>query len=469
MADIVLNPPENIRLKAADMAAYNTFTNEPGAISKKLMQFRNAIDDATTVPLGTMLLPFINTPGNIMKFTFERTPLAFLMKKVRADIAAGGVRRDLALARIGFGTVLVSSALDLALDGHITGSGPTDDKEFGKRQALRRGGWQPYSIRVRTGGTDENPEYRWFAYNRLDPVGSHFAMAAELADIMRNTDGRQSPQIEEALSAMVLGASQTYLNKSYFSGLANAIAAVQNPERYGEGWFTRLASSFVPTGVAEVTRVMDPIQRHNTSLVESIKRRTPGLSKEVPPRLTFWGDEISYQSGLGTLYDVVSPIYSSANNKAKDIDREFFRLDYYPTHPGSLRVEGKNISLRNDPEIKNRIIALTAKEKASQLVDSNWDDLSAKKGGGKAALNRLMAYGDQTLPETLAKVIDGSDPERGLEYLQADEDEKKNLLADVIRAYRSAAQVQVLREFPDLIKRRAQIPTRGDLAEEAPF
>lgn len=63
MVELITDPPENLRLKAADMAAYNTFQSEPGDISKTVMRFRSAVDDAFGLPIGTMVMPFINTPA----------------------------------------------------------------------------------------------------------------------------------------------------------------------------------------------------------------------------------------------------------------------------------------------------------------------------------------------------------------------------------------------------------------------
>lgn len=468
MVELITDPPENLRLKAADMAAYNTFQSEPGDISKTVMRFRSAVDDAFGLPIGTMVMPFINTPGNIMKYTFERTPLAPLMSHVQADIRAGGSRRDLALARIGLGTILVTSAYDLAMDGHVTGSGPDGDKGSGERQLLKRSGWQPYSIRIRTGGTDEKPEYRYVAYNRMDPIGSLFGMSAELAETMRNDDGKQNVDYGEVIAGLILGASQTYMNKSYFSGVAGIIEAMQNPDRYGEAYMTRILSSFVPTAVAEAARWQDPIVRHNYDTISAIKARIPGLSATLPPRLNFWGEPMTYQSGMGSLYDLVSPIYTSSNAKAKDIDKEFMSVDFFPTHKATITIDGKAISLRNDPEITDRIIGLTSTTKASDLVDANFDDMA--NGKKKAQLNRLMEFGEATLPEVLKAVISGSSEVNGQSYTEADTDEKKKILSDVIRAFRSAAQTQAIREFPDLKKRRADIDAQTDpLSPDAPF
>ena len=70
----------------------------------------------------------------------------------------------LPLARITTGSLLIATAADMAMSGIVTGRGPSDRRE---RQAMERGGWQPYSIKVGD---------RYFAYNRLDPIGMSLAV-----------------------------------------------------------------------------------------------------------------------------------------------------------------------------------------------------------------------------------------------------------------------------------------------------
>jgi hypothetical protein len=480
MAEIIMDPPEDIRLKAADLAAYNTFTSTPGKVSQQLMKLRNTLDETTGTPIGTMLIPFINTPGNIMKYTFERTPLAPLMSRFRADMAAGGARRDLALARMGLGTITMLTALDLAMDGHLTGRGPAGkgQKDAGERQAMARVGWQKYSVRVPTKYRDGKPtDFRYYAFNRADPVGGQLAMAAEIAEAINNSDGMNVEGISEVLSAGILGASQVYMNKSYFSGLTKFMDALQDPERYGEGYFNGLVESFIPTGVAEVARSIDPVQRHVTDMTDALMKRTPGLSKSLSPRLDYWGQPIEYSSGLGSTYDALSPIYSRSTETAEPIDKEFFKLNYFPTHAASIRVDGGTVSLRNMPKARNALVELTAATKASKLLDANEDALlDARK---KSTIRDLEALGDLTLKEALNGIVTNTNDElvqhfvrRGSEtesYFEADADEKQKIISDVIGAYRQAATLQVIREFPEISERRALQPSREEAAPGLPY
>jgi hypothetical protein len=136
IVELVENPPEDLRLAATDAALYQTFTNKTGAFADSLRKMA----DADPSGFSRVLLPFIRTPSNIMKFTFERTPLAPLMSQVRADMAAGGARKDLALARMSTGSAMMLAAADLTMAGAITGKGPGNPS---RRSAMQRQGWQP--------------------------------------------------------------------------------------------------------------------------------------------------------------------------------------------------------------------------------------------------------------------------------------------------------------------------------------
>jgi hypothetical protein len=464
-AELYSDPPENLRLKAADFALYNTFNNEAGTVAQQIMKLRDAI------PGGYFVVPFIRTPANILKYTFERTPLAPVSARMREDIAAGGARRDLAMAKMGLGTMVATVAFDMALDGHLTGSGPDGDKGAAKRALMRRSGWQPYSVRVPTGeDKDGKPVYRYYAYNRMDPIGLQVGFAAEMAEFMRNKDGpKVDAEFEEIFAATALSAAQNVMDKAYMRGFSDLVDALKNPERKGESYFTRIGSSFVPTGVKEWAQYMDPVARQTHNMITALKARTPGLSKDLPPKKDFWGKEVSYSSGLGSGYDAFSPIYSKSTDKAEPVDREFYGLNYAPTHPGFFRLENKSISLRNMPEAKNRFIDLSSATPASELIRDNMDGLVTKKGRTSAVVRHLEGYGDKTMLQTLNSLVKGELGQQSLDYKAADPDEKVKMLRDIMRNYHQAAKVQVLREFPRIKELRAEIPDREMSEEAAPF
>lgn len=473
MAEIIMDPPDDIATAARDLAKYNTFTNDPGQFSRAVMKIRSIVDHKSTeafgMPSASFVVPFLNTPANIFSYTFERTPIAPIMGRFKADLAAGGARANMAMAKLGLGSMMMTVAYDMAMDGEITGSGPTGQKNWSKRAHMRSGGWQPYSVRVKVGeDADGTPQYRWFAYNRLDPLGSIVGLSADLAEYARNHNDGVDIEVLEAFAAGIFATAENLTSKAYLSGFADFVEAMQDYQYKSEYFMNRLLSSFVPTGVKEVAQFMDPRAKQTTNLVDAIKSRLPGMSDEVPGRLNYWGDPIEFSSGLGSTYDALSPIYSSSNAKATPIDREFFRINYFPRHPGYLRVDGRNVTLRNMPEARNRMVELTAATPAERLVRDNLDDLVTAKGG-KAVMRKLQEMGNRTLKEALNDLIQGKLGRYSLEYQAAADSEKWREVSQIITLYRKASTMQVLREFPRISEVRAAIPERAETAEDAPF
>jgi hypothetical protein len=246
------------------------------------------------------------------------------------------------------------------------------------------------------------------------------------------------------------------------------VEAMQDYQYKSEYFANRLLSSFVPTGVKEVANFMDPRAKQTANLTDAIRSRIPGLSGDVPSRLNFWGDEITYTSGLGSLYDAVSPIYSSTNENATPIDREFFKINYFPRHPSTVRVDRRQVKLRNHPEIKNRLVELTAATPANVLVaDNQMDILQAR--GGRSAMRTMSVLGDRTLKQALNDLVTNKLGMLSMEYMQADDNDKWREISDLISTYRKVANMQVLREFPELQEIRDRMPERTEGAEEAPF
>ncbi|KKL69872.1 hypothetical protein LCGC14_2110570, partial [marine sediment metagenome] len=162
---ILLDPSPLLKEQSREFAEYVTFTNSlEGKTAESVKAF-------ASTPVGQFVVPFTRTPMNIAKFTLQRTPFARALPSVRKDLLAGGVRAELAKARMYTGSMMMASVGMLAYAGQVTGGGPTDP---GLRRTLMLTGWQPYSIKIPGG---------WIEYNRLEPLGSIFGMAADFVEI----------------------------------------------------------------------------------------------------------------------------------------------------------------------------------------------------------------------------------------------------------------------------------------------
>ena len=434
LVDLMENPAESVRLDASEFAAYNTFTQRPGETVTAIKQL------AAKVPFGKYIVPFINTPANIFKFTFERTPFAPMSARIRADIASGGSRRDLALARIGLGSTMMLTAFDLSTNGHVTGSGPEDWRE---KQALRRQGWQPYSIRFGD---------RFFAYNRLDPLGMLLGLGADMGEYSANSDDEPTSEYEEVAMQSILVAAENATSKTYLSSFSQLVGAINDPQRRGNAYFERFAGSFVPTIVGQAARLTDPHMKHTTSIMSRIKSRLPGMSKDIPNRHDLWGRPITFQSGLGPVYDAFSPVYSSEFDP-EPADSEFVSIGYFPGPPSKTlgvrpapQANSVSISLRNSPKEYQRLVVLSGGTSAKETGRP-----VTKKGRPDARSRRLDSYGDMNALEYVNSVVTGK-AEASAQYDIMNADEKKDFLSRILSDYRAGARVKLLEEFPDLVE-----------------
>ena len=299
VVEIIENPPENIKQSAIDASRYQTFTNQLGKTGKAVEQVRN------NIPYARVVMPFVRTPVNVMSYAFERTPLAPLSGSFREEIAAGGARRDLAMGKLIAGSMAMAVSADLVLSGSITGAGPTNPK---MRNIMRATGWQPYSIKVGD---------KYYAYNRLDPVGALLGLSADVTEIIGQTTEAEAAQIA---TAAALSVAQNMASKTYMSGVTDFFdaffSASLDPESSNyklTSYLQRMAASVVPASVANIERFLSPEMSATYGFLDRVKSRIPGYSDDLPPRRNIFGEPIVLEGGIGP--DIMSPIYTST---AKD-------------------------------------------------------------------------------------------------------------------------------------------------------
>ncbi len=315
IADILLNPPENLKADALDAAHYMTFTNELGKIGKKFTTGVNAI------PAARLVLPFIRTPTNIIKYTFARTPLAYMSGAIRSDIAKGGAAAAQAHARIALGSTLMLAVADMAMEGTITGRGPSDNR---LRAAQMNTGWMPYSVKVGD---------RWYQYSRTDPIGMMMGIGADITELTANANGEEA---EMMATAAVLALANNLANKTYMTGIYDFIGAIDpsNPTNTPGKYIQDFAGSMTPFSsflrsvssandtVLRETRgstygedgKVDPVATYLDNMISNVRRAIPGMGEDLPPRRDLFGEPIDRASGLGWGYDFISPIASRADN-----------------------------------------------------------------------------------------------------------------------------------------------------------
>ena len=337
-------PTEAMMAYARANAQYQTFTNPLGETGKAVMRFAN------THPAFRLIMPFIRTPTNIVKFAGQRSPLAPLMADVRSSLMGKGpVEREVALARIMTGSAIIGATAYYASLGLITGGGPEDEKE---KAALYRTGWQPYSVRIGEA---------YYAYNRLEPTGMLLGITADAVGIWDKAKQEEQDEMAAVITAGAISSiGNNLLSKTWLRGVSDAVQAINDPQRYGERWINNFAGTAIPSGVAQMARTQDPYLREVESIMDQIKSRVPGQRETLTPKLNLWGEPIKLTGGIGP--DILSPVYTSFD-KNDTVADEMIRLEVYPAMP-QKKIRGIKLT----PEQYNEYVEM-AGAPAKQFLD----------------------------------------------------------------------------------------------------
>lgn len=353
--EIMQDPsPQMIEL-AGEHARVQTFNQKAGTFAQAIMSAK------AKAPWLNVIVPFVRTPANIVKFGLKRTPLSPFFKDVRADFAAGGARQERAAARMLWGSSIMIGAGALAQAGYITGAGPDDQKE---KQALMATGWRPYSVRI---------DGVYHEYSRLDPFAQWLGLAADLA-----TQDYQHKGAGD-LAANVLGSlvSNT-INKTYMQGLSNFVEFLQDPKRNGPWYLRQMGGTLAQpvTLLSNIASENDPSARETNSVLDAIKYRTPGLRDDLPEKLDAFGEPVPNRTYPGGPLSIAAPIAQSQQT-VDPVRVEAGRLGWSPSEfQKSLTLSGKKLEI--SPEQHHELAQL-----AGQLTHQAAQRLMRSPGWAK--------------------------------------------------------------------------------------
>lgn len=354
------NPTKEMRAAADKQAEAMTFQTELGKYGKATQKFVN-----TVWPLR-FVVPFIRTPINIVKQALGRTPLAPLATSFWRDIRAGGRVRDEALARVTLGSAIAGSIVAMAQAGQVTGNGPSDPAQ---RAALLATGWQPQSFKIGD---------KYYQYGRLEPLAMQIGLAADFATQGEFMDKKEA---DNAATAITLSIAKNLASKTYLQGISDLMEVFSDPDRFGERYLMRMASSFIPNVAGQTASAIDPVLRDTSAdtfaaqVINTAKSKIPGLSDNIPSRLDPWGDRITRtgfatpsEGGAGAVaYNLLSPVRVSEVDKSSPAKTEAARIMYIAGKPDKkVTINGKSYDL---PEDLHRRFAYASGALAKQNIE----------------------------------------------------------------------------------------------------
>ena len=272
ISELVNDPPAQWRGQAQGVAKEFTFQEDPD-------RFLAAVGALRNLPGMRLIMPFIQTPYNIAKFQFQRTPLGALSPRNIKGIAAGGREQADALARLSMGTGFALGAWMTVQRGEVTGEYP---KEKAERELWEAEGRKPYSIRIGD---------RWLAYNRFQPLGMYLGQAAALDAAVRAGDQKG---VGQTFSRLMASGGKQVLDQPFVSGMSSLLDALQDPERSAARFTSQTLTGLIPNIMRDVRYQVDPKQRMAKGVLAPTANMIPGLSATLPERVDALGRVIEY-------------------------------------------------------------------------------------------------------------------------------------------------------------------------------
>ena len=416
------NPDSSTLMQyAAEEAQCLTFTKE---LQDKTLG--KALQDATNkVPYLRLILPFVRTPTNILKFAAERTPAAVLMKEERQrffeDYKSGDpMRIARANGKVLTGGLAAGVMLETVFNNrdNITGGGPSNKRE---KEALMATGWRPYSIRI--GDT-------YYSYQRLDPIATVLGIAADIVEVgVREEKAFDESEAEHVSNALILSLTRNFTNKSYLAGIQMWADALGDPDRYVEKLGRNYAGSFVPNVLSQMADYDSQAIKEVRSIADSVKKKL-GMRGSLDTKRNILGEEYKAEQWMGTGF--INPIRMSTK-KDDPILNEMASLNHaFRNPPPSLGGQIDLLEYEND--------------KGQSAYDRQLELLKTVKLRGlslRQSLNKLIKS------KSYQRLSPESEPGLPSPRIQQ--------INNIRTRYRKEAMRQMLREYPELDRQFAAL------------
>ena len=392
-----------------------------------------------------LLMPFIRTPVNLLKFPLQRLPLVpsrasiearkgSVIKKwhqrYQADMLSGDqIKMAEAKGRVVTGFFMYGGLISAANSGMVTGQGPTNHAE---RRQLMATGWRPYSFKVGD---------KYISYARLDPFSTILGLAADMNEFVTEAD-RNGDVDENWLKAFFLGGgysiSNNIINKSYLAGLTNILQALVNPTGTGdylERLIEKQATAYIPKAISQLTPLTDDnLIKDTNGLMDALKARIPFVNKTVEPKRGLLGQplEAMDEDLASRSASLVNPFPHSTIKNDEVLDN-LAALQYGFTAPKPRLMGESALDMRKFKDSDGR-----------SAYDWYLERIGTTKISGKTLHDALlrMFRSKWYLQATALSATD--------EWERGANDPRVKRVSTLVQRFRSKAQMETRKRYPDL-------------------
>ncbi len=316
-----------IQQDAVNYALDRTFQANP-ALAKGLTLRREAVNTKCGgFPVGDLLLPFVQTPGNLADKLIDYSPagLARALRQIGKSAKTGEFNQKLFVDRVGrsvTGTGLMILGYALSASGLLHGAGD-NEKE---RQAMKNAGVQAYSLDLGNGLT--------VSVNWAEPLGTILLMGAAMEQSGIGSDGLSWA------NAAALGKDALHLGvNSFFNNtvLQNVTSLLSGYDAAGgiEDFLLGSTTQNAPSLLKALAQIADPYER-DTYDPDKLKQAAnrlmayiPGLRNQLPQKIGTDGQPVQSNYGESAGERAVNSLINPAmNDRANDdpANNEVWRL-----------------------------------------------------------------------------------------------------------------------------------------------
>ncbi len=248
------------------------------------------------LPPVKFVVPFVRPSVNVFRYVWQNTPgLNWANSQSREIMMKGGEEAAVLHARSAIAGSMMFYTYSKFMSGEATGEGPSDPA---LRKIWMEAGNQPYSLKV--GG-------EWVSYRRFEPFASWISLVADASEAVAelNEDGDLSA-VNGFAAAFTATVKNSY-NKAWMTGLARVLDAAGDGD--AQAWsrvVKETAAGFVPANVSQFND--DPYLREARTVVDALRARVPGLSKDLPAKYNVVGEPSMKQGSLWNRNFSVAPV-----------------------------------------------------------------------------------------------------------------------------------------------------------------
>lgn len=389
-----------------------TFQQEllPNTVGAGVRNFRQS------VPVTSMVLPFVKTPINVLRYAWKMTPgLNLLQGEYRQMMkgAMGPEAQAQAIGQVAMGSLFMSLSASLAMSGKITGGGPSDPA---LKKQLQATGWQPYSFVI----DKEDGTKQYVPIGRFDPVGMPFGMVADLVDMM--VLHPNTKEAEKGTVAVAVALAKSFSEKTFLLNINQLLRAMTEPEKNMEKFLGNLTGNLIPGSSALRNYAnSDPYLREARGLIDNTLKGLPAYSETLPPQRDAFGEPMWRKRSLTT------------NSSEDAVEAEHNRIimetgqGIRPPSPNRGGIDLRDFTLSDGRNAYDKLQELAVKPTSGRSLK-------------QALLKTIQSEGYQHL-------VDGDSSIAGT---------KLGALSSIVRKYRSAAYKVLLAKHPELRKELAK-------------